>query len=59
MTKTQFSLLVGLLLGIVAAWGSIGDFLLVALFALIGLVVGRILDGKLDVAALLGRSSQK
>ncbi|MBA3527806.1 MAG: hypothetical protein H0T91_00530 [Propionibacteriaceae bacterium] len=59
MTKSQFSLLVGLLLGVVAAWGSIGDFLLVALFAAIGLVIGRILDGKLDVQALLGRSSQK
>ncbi len=56
MTATRFCLLVGLVLGIVAAFGGFVAFLVVLLFGIIGLVVGRVLDGKLDLAALLGRS---
>lgn len=57
LTPTQFSLLVGLILGGVAVFGGFLELLVVALFGLLGLLVGRILEGKLDLAALLGRSS--
>ncbi|WP_162841964.1 hypothetical protein [Tersicoccus phoenicis] len=55
MSLSRTALFVGLLLGLVAAFGSIGQFLLVVLFGVIGLVVGRILEGKLDVGQLFGR----
>ncbi len=55
MSVSGIALFVGLLLGLVAAFGTISQFLLVVLFGLIGLIVGRILEGKLDVGQLLGR----
>ncbi len=56
---TRFCLVVALTLGIVAAFGGFVPFLIVVLFGLIGLLVGRIMDGKLDLAALFGRSSSR
>lgn len=56
-TTTQFSLLVGLVLGGVAVFGGFLELLVVILFGLGGLVVGRLLEGKLNLAALLGRTS--
>lgn len=58
MSVTSTALFVALLLGIVAAFGTISQFLLVVLFGVIGLVVGRILEGKLDVSQLLGRAGR-
>lgn len=55
MSVSHTALLIGLFLGFVAAFGTVGDFLLVALFGAIGLIVGRILEGKLEVGQLLGR----
>lgn len=56
LTGTYFCVGAGLALGIVAAFGGFFAFLIVILFGLVGLVVGRVLDGKLDLATLLGRS---
>lgn len=56
-TSTRFCLAVGLVLGLVAAFGGFVELLIVLLFGIVGLLVGRVLDGKLDLAALLGRSS--
>lgn len=47
-------LVVGLVLGLAAAFGGFGAFLLVLFLGLIGLVVGRILDGDLDLTPYLG-----
>lgn len=58
MSVSRTALFVGLILGLVAAFGTIGDFLLVVLFAVIGLIVGRILEGKLDVGQLFGRAKR-
>lgn len=58
MSLSRTALFIGLLLGLVAAFGTIGQFLLVVLFGVIGLVVGRILEGKLDVSQLLGRTGR-
>lgn len=57
MSTTQVSLSVGLLLGIVLTFGGFGPFVVVLVFGAVGLVVGRILDGKLDPQALLGRGA--
>ena len=58
MSVSRTALFVGLILGLVAAFGTIGDFLLVVLFGVIGLIVGRILEGKLDVVQLFGRAKR-
>lgn len=59
MTTTHIGLLVGLVLGITAAFGGFTAFVIVLLFAAIGLIIGRVLDGKLDLQALFGRSSDR
>ncbi|WP_129656682.1 hypothetical protein [Rothia halotolerans] len=59
MSSAKFCVVVGLVLGIVAAWGGFVDFVIVAFFAVIGLLVGLALDGRLDVKALFGRSSDR
>lgn len=44
----------GLVLGLAAAFGGFGAFLLVLFLGLLGLIVGRVLDGDLDLTPYLG-----
>ncbi len=55
MTPTQLGLLTGIVLGSAAAFGGFGAFLVVLLFGAVGLLVGRVLEGKLDLSQLSGR----
>jgi uncharacterized membrane protein len=55
MTPTQLGLLTGIVLGSAAAFGGFGAFLVVLLFGAVGLLVGRVLEGKLDLSQLTGR----
>jgi uncharacterized membrane protein len=55
MSSTQLGLLTGLILGIAAALGGFGAFLIVLVLGAIGLLVGRFLDGKLDLAQFTSR----
>lgn len=55
MKTTHLTLLVGLFLGAVAAFGSIGQFLVVLLFGVIGLAVGMALDGRIEIRGLTDR----
>ena len=59
MSRSSIALFVGLILGLTAAFGTFGSFVIVLLFGAVGLVVGMILDGKMDVAALAGRATAK
>lgn len=59
MSRTSTALFVGLILGLTAAFGSFGSFVIVLLFGVIGLVVGMVMDGKIDVSSLLGRATEK
>jgi hypothetical protein len=59
MSLARWCLAVGLVLGIVLAFGGFVALLTVVLFGLIGLVVGRIAEGKLDVQALFGKASSQ
>ena len=59
MTTTRWCLTVGLVLGIVLAFGGFTAFVIAVLFGLIGLVVGRIAEGKLDLQALFGKASSR
>ncbi|MFN3339074.1 MAG: hypothetical protein ACK40Z_05190 [Dietzia sp.] len=55
MKTTHLTLLVGLFLGAVAAFGSLGQFLVVLLFGLIGLAVGLTMDGRIEVKGVTDR----
>ncbi len=60
MSRSTIGLFVGLLLGLVAIFGGFPEFLGVVVFATAGLLVGRSLEGKLDLqdlAPLRGRRS--
>jgi hypothetical protein len=59
MSRTTTALFVGLILGLTAAFGTFSSFVIVLLFGAIGLVIGLILDGTLNVSALLGRATEK
>jgi ABC-type sulfate transport system permease component len=50
MTRSTVGILVGLALGFALAFGNFGQMLIVALFALVGFVVAKILDGDLDLS---------
>jgi hypothetical protein len=54
MNSTTLGLLTGLALGFAGAFGGFGAFLIVLVLGTLGLLVGRVLDGKLDVSALTG-----
>lgn len=59
MSRTSTALFAGLILGLSAAFGNFGSFVIVLLFGAIGLVVGMILDGKINIASLPGRATEK
>ena len=58
MSATQTGLLAGLVLGLAATDGFTA-FLVTLAVGVIGLVVGRVLDGELDLRDLLGRGRDK
>lgn len=55
MKTTHLTLLVGLFLGAVAAFGSIGQFLTVLLFGAIGVVVGLAMEGRVEIKGFTDR----
>lgn len=59
MTATRTGLLAGLILGTAAALGGVGAFFLALVLGAIGFVVGRVLDGDLDINAVLGRGRDR
>jgi hypothetical protein len=50
MTRSTIGIFVGLLLGLAFVLGNFGDMLIVALFAIIGCVVAKVLDGDIDIS---------
>lgn len=55
MTRSIAGILVGITLGLAVAFGSFGQMLIVALFAAIGFVVAKVLDGNVDLSQYLPR----
>jgi hypothetical protein len=55
VSNTVLGLIVGLVLGVSAAFGGFGAFLIVLVLGAVGFLVGRFLDGSLDLDALSGR----
>ncbi len=56
MQASALGLLTGLISGLSLAVGNFGDFLLVLFLGAVGFVVGRVLDGQLDLTQYLGGS---
>jgi hypothetical protein len=54
MRPSQVGLLFGVALGFAGAFGGFDAFLLVLVLGIIGLVVGKVVEGDLDVGSLLG-----
>lgn len=59
MSTSQFAVVVGIALGVVAVFDGFVSSLIVLLFAAAGLVIGRMLEGKLDLNALFGRPTER
>jgi nitrate/nitrite transporter NarK len=59
MNATQTGLLAGLVLGFAGAFGGLGAFLIVLVLGAIGLIVGSVLDGQLNLNAVLGRGRDR
>jgi len=55
MTRTALGTIIGAALGLALAFGSFGQMLIVALFAAVGFVVAKVLDGDLDLSPYLSR----
>jgi len=54
MTTSSLGLVAGLLLGIAAAVGGFGAFLLALALGAVGYALGGHFDGEIDLTALLG-----
>jgi uncharacterized membrane protein len=60
MPATIAGLFTGLILGLTLAFGGFTDMILVAFLGVIGLVVGKAIDGQLDLSPYLsGRSGSR
>ncbi len=59
MSTTTTALFTGLVLGVVAVFGGFYSFLLVLVLGAVGLLVGMLLEGKLNLGGLTGRSSSR
>lgn len=59
MNATRTGLLAGLILGAAGSLGGFGPFLITLLVGVVGLVVGLVLDGNLDVSGVLGRGKDR
>jgi hypothetical protein len=59
MNATRTGLLAGLILGAAGSIGGYGPFLITLVVGIIGLLVGMVLDGTLDVNGVLGRGRDR
>lgn len=59
MNPAALGLIIGTLLGIVAAVGDFGDFAIAVLLAAIGFVVGKVVQGDIDVSSYVSSAEQK
>jgi hypothetical protein len=59
MNATRTGLLAGLILGAAGSIGGFGPFLITLVVGIIGLLVGMVLDGTLDVNGVLGRGRDR
>ena len=59
MNATRTGLLAGLILGVAGSIGGFGAFLITLVVGIVGMLVGKALDGRLDVTSLIGRGRDR
>ena len=59
MNASRIGALVGLLLGVIAVCVGVWQAIVVLVLGLLGLIIGRIIDGQLDVHDIFGNPSQR
>jgi uncharacterized membrane protein YeaQ/YmgE (transglycosylase-associated protein family) len=59
MSATLAGLFVGLILGVAAAAGGLQGFFIALVLGVLGFVVGRVLDGELDLNQFVGRGRDR
>jgi uncharacterized membrane protein YeaQ/YmgE (transglycosylase-associated protein family) len=59
MNATLAGLFVGLILGVAAAAGGLTGFFIALILGVLGFIVGRVLDGELDVNQFVGRGRDR
>lgn len=59
MSASQTGLIAGLILGIAAAVAGFTGFLITLAVGIIGAVVGRVLDGELEIGEFFGRGRDR
>lgn len=59
MKTSQIGAVIGILVGLVLVFGGWWQALVVVLLGLVGLIVGRIIDGELDVHDLFGTGPRR
>lgn len=59
MSTTVIGLFTGLLLGLAIAIDGFNGFLLLVVFGAVGIVIGKVLDGDLDVSSMLTSASSR
>lgn len=58
MRPSFVGMLVGIALGFAGVIGGFGAFLIVSFLGLVGFVVGKVLEGQIDVSSYLGGSDR-
>ena len=59
MNATTTGLLAGLILGVAGSIGGFAPFLITLVVGIVGLLVGMVIDGRLDVTSMLGRGRDR
>lgn len=59
MNATRAGMFVGLILGLAAVVGGLTGFFIALVLGVLGFVVGRVLDGELDVSQFVGRGRDR
>ncbi len=59
MSTTRWCLMIGLVLGIVLAFGGWWALVSAVVLGFIGLVIGRVAEGKLELSSLFGKATSR
>ncbi len=59
MSTTVIGLFTGLLIGLAIAIDGFNGFLLLVVFGAVGIVIGKVLDGDLDMSSMLNSASSR
>ncbi|WP_239311939.1 MULTISPECIES: hypothetical protein [unclassified Frankia] len=59
MRSSAIGLITGLISGLALAFGDFGEFLIVLVFGAIGLFIGKILDGEIDINRYVGGGERR